>query len=144
MGIFLLDGISGTACSEEHRNLAQDLYHRYPNLRLTQIPVSQREENEEFPFAIRDTDTDEIVKPLRESQCNRDYVMRWLWENDSNRVDTYAKFQEEAKAAKEAQLKQAEDRDEEKLDFVSSVLKSPLHTYRHNGKVIGDGYRSDH
>ena len=81
--VYLLDPNSGTAMSVDHQYLAQAIYERYPGFRLCQIPASDRDTHEEFPFAIKHELTGGIVKRLRESEMNIRFIFEWLYMNDS-------------------------------------------------------------
>ena len=138
---YLMDGQH--MFSQEHIHLAQDIAHLYPNLRLSMIPESERGENEEFPFALRDIETGEFIRPLRASEMNRTLI-DWLWENDSRRVDTYAKFMEEQKNEKALRDAANEAKLAESTELANAIISSPLHTFKHDGKVYGDGYRASY
>ena len=105
--VYLLDPNTATAGSVDHTYLAQSIAERYPNVRLAQIPSRHREAREEFPFALLDARTGEVVKHLRESETNISFVYRWLYEHDTQArgvKEVYAKYladKEKAKKEKE-------------------------------------------
>lgn len=138
-GAYLLDPDSGTGMSQQHQFLAQSIAERYPNIRLAQVPLNQRELNEQFPYALVDT-LGNVIKELRENECNINFVYRWLYEHDTQARGVkavYEKFQKE-KAAKESERKAAVmDRHHENLDVFHTIANSPLHTFKHGTRKFG-------
>ena len=135
----------GHLLSQRHQALAEEIAYRYRNIRLVFIPESERvgEADKKFPFAIVDIDTGNLIRRFTEDGPQGvDTAIRWLWENDSQRVDTYAKFEAENAAIKAAQESEEKDRFEGVADLAAHAIRSPLHTYKHNGVKIGDGYRA--
>jgi hypothetical protein len=138
-GAYLLDPDSGAGMSQAHQNLAQSIAERYPNVRLAQVPLNRRDINEPFPFALVDT-FGNVLKELREAECNISFVYRWLYEHDTNARGVkavYEKFQaEKARKAKIVQDGIKEKRHED-LDVFHTIANSPLHTFRHGNRKIG-------
>lgn len=142
-GAYLLDPGHGVQ-SEFHQMLAEEIAYRYPKVRLAQVPMHERSEREEFPFALVASEDSEqpgaVLKELRESECNINFVFRWLYEHDTQRHGAQ-KVYEQYIAEKNRREKERQygisQRLGEKLDFVNSMQRSPLHMYRHNGRKIG-------
>lgn len=124
--------------SQEHLAIANDIAHRYRNLRLVFIPVSDRIPGEDDkPFGIVNKDTNTLIKAVPEYQVKM--LPAWLYENDSQRIDTYAAFKaEEAKAAADRKAAHVE-RTGPMIEFASAALRSNLHTYRHGNRKYSDG-----
>lgn len=138
-GAYLLDPNTGTGMSQDHQNLAQSIAERYPNVRLAQVPLNRRDIDEPFPFALVDT-LGNVLKELRESECNISWVYRWLYEHDtaSRGVKAvYEKFQAD-KARKEKAVQDGiKEARHEDLDVFHTMANSPLHTFRHGNRKIG-------
>lgn len=133
---YIMDG--NYVLSQEHVAIAQEIAHRYENLRLIWIPVSERSpiglDNE--CFAIVDRHNRNIIRTFTELTVRT--AIDWLWENDSQRVDTYEKFLKE-KAEREKAARSVHDEENAyKLDVAAHVLASPLHTYKHDNTTYSD------
>ena len=133
---YIMDGTH--VLSQEHQAIAEEIAWRYENLRLLWIPVSDRSplglDNE--CFAIVDRHNRNIIKKFSEITVRG--AIQWLWENDSQRVDTYAKFEKEADLAKKAAESVHDEENAANLDVAAHVLASPLHTYKHEGTTYSD------
>ena len=143
----LIFGDNGHLLSQQHDALAQEIARLYRNIRLLYIPASERETEAEmnFPFALVDKDTGKLIRRFKEHgeyPIGVMWAIRWLWENDSQRTDTYAKFEAENAAIKAAHAAEERDRFAEVADIAAHAIMSPLHTYKHNGVKIGDGYKA--
>ena len=135
----------GHLLSQRHQALAEEIAFRYRNIRLVFIPESERvnEADKKYPFGIVDIDTGNLIRRFTEDgDQGVMHAIRWLWENDSQRVDTYAKFQAENAAIEAAKKAEEEARFGEVADLAAHAIRSPLHTYKHNGVKIGDGYKA--
>lgn len=138
-GAYLLDPETGSGMSQAHQNLAQSIAERYPNVRLAQVPLNKREIDEPFPFALVDT-IGNVLKELRDSECNISFVYRWLYEHDTAArgvKEVYEKFQAEKKAKERKVTDAIKEKRNENLDIFHSLANSPLHTYRHGDRKIG-------
>lgn len=132
--------------SAEHARISEEIAYRYRNLRLVFIPESERvtEAEKKYPFAVVDTDSGNLIRKFSaEGPQSVRTALDWLYENDSQRVDTLAKYYNEEAAAKYAREAEQEAKFAQKKDIAKSILTSPLHTFRHNGVKITDGYRAD-
>lgn len=134
-GAHLMDGQH--VLSQEHLNIAQDIAHRYDNLRLIWIPPTDRiPGTDDKPFGILDIQTQLIVKRFPEKYVP--IIPRWLYENDSQRVDTYSEFIKAQEKEKRDKEKAIEEKHAPILDLNHSILKSNLHTFKHDGIRYGD------
>lgn len=123
--------------------LAEEIAYRYPEFRLAQVPLNKRDAKEEFPFAIVLERDGTVVKPLRESEMSIAFIFRWLYMNDTQRHGAkklYEDFLARQKQEQELRNYAVKQRFNEALDFVNTMQRSPLHTYKHNG-VKHNGYR---
>lgn len=138
--VYLMDPATGTGMSQDHQFLAQAISERYPQFRLAQVPLSNREKNEEFPFAILFAPTGEVVKELRENEMNINIIFTWLYMNDSNIHGSdklYKRFEDAKKKAEDDRLHESKERMKQDLDIVHTIANSALHTFRHGGRKFG-------
>ena len=134
-GAHLMDGQH--VLSQEHLAIAQDIAHRYDNLRLIWIPPADRlPDTDDKPFGILDIQTQIIVKRFPEKYVP--VIPRWLYENDSQRIDTFAEFQKQQAKVKADAAKAVEEKHAPQLDLTHTILKSNLHTFKHDGLRYGD------
>jgi hypothetical protein len=141
--VYLLDPVSGSGMSQDHLMLAEEINARYPEFRLAQVPLNKRDAKEEFPFAIVLERDGTVVKPLRENEMSIAFIFRWLYMNDSqvhgaeNLYNQFLERQKKEQAARDYVVKQ---KFLEQVDFINTMQRSPLHTYKHDG-VKHNGYR---
>ena len=95
--------LPGSQLSQDMINLAQELNDKYPNLSLAWIPAPDRAEGESLPFAIIQVDSEGnqigIIKRLSQFEVHASFIFNWLWENDSTRMDPWAKHLADIKSA---------------------------------------------
>jgi hypothetical protein len=138
--VYLLDPATGTGMSVDHQFLAQSIAERYPNVRLAQVPASTRDSREEFPFALIDATTKETVKPLREAECNINFIYQWLYEHDTAARGVkavYEKYLKDKAAIRQAKEYASKQEFHENVEIAHAIAKSPLHTFRHGDRKIG-------
>lgn len=131
--------------SQEMINLAQEVNDKYPNLSLAWIPPEHRGEGDDRPFAIVQIDENgnqvAVIHRMHQFLVHGAYVFNWLWENDSQRVDVFSRYLQGLENARLEKQKQDTERINEMAEKVHAVAKSPLHTYRINGRKLGtDNY----
>lgn len=131
--------------SQDMIELAQEVNDKYPNLSLAWIPPENRGQGDDKPFAIVQIDSEGrqigIIHRMSQFEVHGSYVFNWLWANDSQRVDVFQQYMdglEKARLQKEEENKQ---KIYEKAEVINAIAKSPLHTYRINGRKLGtDNY----
>lgn len=138
-GAYLMD--AGEMLPEAIKGIAEDINRKYDNLKLIWIPIVKRSAEDTHPYAIVDMNTGFVIKEFSELSI-RD-ALKWLWENDSQRIDTYAKFIKEKEEAAKLARTYKEEENNAKLDVASSVLASKLHTFKHAGKTYTEGYKAN-
>lgn len=131
---YIMDGQH--VLSQEHQAIAEEIAWRYENLRLIWIPVSERTPEDINVFAIVDRHNRNIIRKFSEITVRE--AINWLWENDSQRIDTFEKFQKEKAIAAKAAASIHEEANNAKLDVAAHVLASKLHTYKHDGVTYSD------
>lgn len=114
-----------------------------PELELGWIPPANREPDD-LPFCIihnHPNGTRQVISYWSEAQINIDTIGLWLMENDFNKNnpnEIFDRIQAAQLAHKLAEAKEIEDEAAAKWEWGISLLKSPLHWYKHDGKT----YRS--
>jgi hypothetical protein len=136
---------SGTIVSEKHRRIAEIIHDYNRELSLLWIPPSQRGvEDTEPPFVIVHTRADGSQYPVMwipEEQMDEPQVVLGrlfagdMAKGDKDRVATAIEAAERADEIYRAKIEQ--EKWEEKMDFMSFALNTPLHTFKHDGKVYG-------
>lgn len=126
-------------------DLAQELNDKYPNLSLAWIPPENRGEGDDRPFAIVQIDSEgnqiAIIHRMHQLEVHGAYVFNWLWENDSQRVDVFDKYLQSLQREHLAREKKDREIIDQKAEVINAIAKSPLHTFRINGRKIGtDNY----
>lgn len=131
----------GQLFSQEMLDLNTEIAERYPNLRLGWIPPEERGEDDTMHWSINQVDHSgniiAIIKRMTSFECVPSLVLKWLWDNDGQRIDPWEKFQaEQQRLANERRARDKEDI-YERAEVLNSIAKSGLHTYRINGRKIG-------
>lgn len=131
----------GSQLSTDMITLAQELNDKYPNLSLGWIPPNERGDDDSRPFAIIQIDSEGrqvgIIHTMSVLEVHGAYIFNWLWENDSQRMDPWAKYLNELNAAEDLKRKKNTERMNELAEVVHSVAKSNKHEYKINGRKIG-------
>lgn len=134
----IVDPESGHFISEKHQRIAEIIHDYDPNVHLVWIPPKDRNENEEYPFAIVHTPPGKpeyIVFKFPEEELDERILAR-LWSNDSSKNDPMGHL-EAMEAAKQAvEYKKQMELAEERQDIARSMFNSPLNYYRLNGKKL--------
>ena len=125
----------------EVSRVAEEIAYRYNNLKLVFIPEGMREtENEKnYPYAVYDSLTGNIIRKFNHSTVFQ--ALDWLWENDSQRIDTYSKFLKNKEKVEKAAVDKAKEENKEKFEIASYLAFGPKHTPKHNGIKLDDSYR---
>lgn len=128
--------VDGHFISERISRIAEIIQDYDPTMELVWIPPENRDGFHK-PFAVRHNPLDAapyIAFFLDEDEVDHRVIAR-IWENDTRKNDVKTHLENMERAAELVRLKERMDKEEERKDFVTSVISSPLHTYRHNGKV---------
>lgn len=139
------DLILPSQLSQSMIDLAQEVNDKYPNLSLAWIPPENRGEGDDRPFAIVQIDREgnqvAIIHRMHQLEVHASYVFNWLWANDSQRVDVFQQYIDGLQKAAEQKEKENKEKIFEKAEVIHQIAKSPLHTFRINGRKIGtDNY----
>ena len=76
-----------------------------------------------------------MVKTFREDEMD-ERVLSWVLRADTHRVDILSEVDSLNAAAELVRAKEWEDTREQMADFAKTVLGSPLHRFKHGGKVF--------
>lgn len=123
----------GTFISETHARIAEILKDYDPDIDLLWIPPANRMPGDK-PFAVAKTEpSGKRYIICYADECDERLLAR-IWSMDASKHNIAAQL-DAATAAREAlRLKKEQERLEEAHDMAATILKSPLHTYRHGGK----------
>jgi hypothetical protein len=133
--------VDGRFLSQEMLDLNAEIHARYPNLGLAWIPPENRSAEDTKIWAIVMNDEEgnvtDVITSLSSFECHTGYVLKWLYDNDSTRMDPFEKHMKIIEA--EAAARRERDKEDiyERAEVIHSVAKSQLHTYRLNGRKIG-------
>jgi hypothetical protein len=132
-GGYIADPISGQFVSEKHARIAEIIQDYNPNLELKYLPAAVRtiaDLGKEFCVIHRDPETfaEYVVMYVAEDDLDH-RVIATLFDMDSSRTDIEARLTNLETAAELVRMKEKMDIEEERRDKITSILKSPLHTY---------------
>lgn len=127
--------------NEKYARLAEVITDYDANMRLIWIPPENRTVYDLKPYAIIQTHPttghESFVFYVSEAEMDRpDLVLSRLFRGDTTKHDVLANLELDERAARALELKEKMEKAEERQDFIASVAKSPLHTYRHKGRII--------
>lgn len=129
----------GHIVSAKHQRIAEIIQDYNPELSLMWIPPDKRSEEDAKPFAVVHTKSDGsqyALFYLREEDLNEDVLAAIFYMDMSKHsprsLELELEAQERARQIYEA--KEREERMGEKREFAKFMLKTPLHTFKHNGK----------
>lgn len=130
------EGTFGSLISAEMVWVAEQIMYRYPNLRFQWIPPEDRGPSDTRPFAIADQGG--IIVRLTEEQAkNGNFILKWLDEHDATKQDMWANLQREVQREKEERDKANSEKVQRQADFISTMARSPKHTFKHDGQKFG-------
>lgn len=110
-----------------------------PQLSLAWIRPTDRTTAEDFnhPYAVVQTlpdGRDVVIFTIREDELDHRVISRIL-AGDQSKHDVFAQMEKDRVARELLELKKKREMIDDAIDFQRTVLKSPLHTFKHNGKV---------
>lgn len=136
---FQYDSGSGSFVSAQHQRIAEILKDYNPELSLMWIPPANRGAGDTKPYVVVHKQSDGNTYPvfyLDESELDHRVLARiFAADMKRNNANPLADLEAAEAAQKILEAKEYEDAKAEKFDFAEHVLKSKLHSYRHNGKV---------
>ena len=108
-----------------------------PRLDVMWIPPDKRQLNDPA-FVITERSSDGKIHEIFHVQSEEfmdERVLEQVYMADTAKHDVNGRIEAHNKAIRDAQALQARDNNEARLDLAKSLLQSPLHTYKHNGKT---------
>lgn len=126
----------GSFVSETHARIAEILQDYDPTIHLAWIPPANRSPGD-MPFAVVKTEENGRRYVICYSDTCDERLLARVWSMDSSKHDIGAMLDANRAAYEALQLKKEQDRLDEANEMAASILKSPLHTYRHNGVRFG-------
>lgn len=123
--------------SEQFAQIAEIIHDYDEHLQLAWIPPEQRTDKTP-PYAILETNGEgkiSVVFTIEEADLNHTVLAR-LFRGDTHKNNVLANIEADEVARKALEYKKELERAEERQDFIKSVVGSPLHSFRHNGRII--------
>lgn len=138
----MFEFVGSTLIPSEVMECDAEVNAAYPNLRIAYQPTENRADHSaDKPFALVDQLGGFVIKELSEEMArNKLFLMRWLFENDSNRHGEKSLYDKMLKVSADKEIaRKKEERDHlmERAEVAHAVASSPLHTYRINGRKLG-------
>jgi hypothetical protein len=129
---------SNGALSVKHERIAEIIKDLDETLELAYIPEDRRSQFDKHPFAVihrpRDGRPAYIAMTMPENEVDERVIAK-LIKRDTHKGAVLDEMEANEAALRLVQAKAQMDEVEEKRDFAQTVLKSNLHTFRHNGRV---------
>ena len=129
---------AGSYIDSNHRRVAQIVNDYDSRLFLAWIPPDRREPGNPYVYALVHQPPGQpeyVAKTFRADEID-ERVLAWIFRADNNRFDTLTELDALEAARKLAQAKAWEDAREQMKEFAKTVMGSPLHTFKHDGKVF--------
>lgn len=110
-----------------------------PQLSMAWIRPADRNTAEDFthPYAVIQTlpnGQDVVIFTLREDELDHRVISRIL-AGDQSKGDVFAQMEKDKVAKELMDLKKKREVIDDAIEIQRTILKSPLHTFKHNGKV---------
>ena len=123
--------------NEKFAQIAEIISDYDSHLQLAWIPPEQRTDKTP-PYAVLETNGEgkvNIVFTIKEEDLNHTVLAR-LFAGDTHKNDVLGMIEADERARKALELKEQMEKSEARRDFIATVAKSPLHSFRHNGRII--------
>ena len=124
--------------NEKYLRISEIIKDYDPTLELAWIPPERQAFDGSDPYAVVHRPeglAPYIVFTIKEEELDERVLAR-VFRGDLTKQTPLTRI-ESLEAAKEAmRLKEKMELAEERQDLVTSIVKSPLHSYKHNGKVF--------
>lgn len=125
----------GGGLSVKHERIAEIIRDLSPELELAYIPEAQRSVFDKHPFAVIHRPANApayVAMTMPEAEVDERLIAK-LIKHDTHRGPILDEMEAHDAAVRLVNAKSEMDEVEEASDFARTVLKSPLHTYKHNG-----------
>jgi hypothetical protein len=134
----IYDTVSGEMISQKMNRIQEIIQDYDPDLRLAWIPPKERTAFDKFPFVLIHSPVGKpeyIAMTLKESEVNESLIAR-LFLHDNRNVSVLERLEAEEAARKILKYKEQMDAEEIRKELVSTIIKSPLNTYRGPNGVV--------
>lgn len=121
--------------SEKYARISEIIKDIDDTLELGWIPPERRAFHDAPPFAVICRPRDlapYVVFTIKEDELDERVIAKIIRGRDI----TLTELEASDRARQALKLKEQMDRAEARQDFIKSVVQSPKHTYKHNGKII--------
>lgn len=134
-GAVLLDN-AGTL-AQTHERVAVLLKEYNPELELQYVPEHDRDAFTAKPFRVVHNSPQGayVVGYFAEKDVNHNLIA-YIWKHDRRNRDVLTDLEIEENAKQALLMREQLDKMEEAKDIAKTIIKSPLHTYRHKGRKI--------
>lgn len=134
----IYDTVSGEMISQKMNRIQEIIQDYDPTLRLAWIPPKERTAFDKYPFVLIHSPVGKpeyIAMTLKEDEVNESLLAR-LWMHDNRRNNVLDRLEAEDAARQAIEFKQKMDAEEIRKELVSTIIKSPLNTYRGPNGVV--------
>lgn len=126
---------SGHFVSMEHSRIAEIINDYNPDLYLLFIPPARREAGDK-PYAVMHQPEGKAPYIVAYYDDCDERILEHIFMNDTTRHDIMARLEAQELAQQLVEAKRRQEIAEANADMAKSMWRSPLHTYRHNGKKL--------
>lgn len=126
---------TGQWVDERFARLAEVIQDYDQWLELRWIPPDKRTRDDKNPYVVVDTRTNIPVFYASALDTPED-ILEKLFRGDTTKQDVLGKLEARERAQKALEYKEKMEQYEEMADVAEFFWKTPLHTFKHNGKVI--------
>lgn len=125
---------------DEHHARISELIKQYnPELELCWIPPDDRSREEEFPYAVKHNPKNAepyIMFRIRKGELDHRVLAKiYDWDN-AKHPDILGSIEAQERAQVAIRQKELEDAASDRKDFIRTLVASPKHSFKHNGKII--------
>jgi len=123
--------------SDEHRRVAEVIRDFDHELDVVYVPPEKRAFNDDQPFALVHSPLGQVpyvVRRLSYAELNPGLVA-WVFNNDQRTTNVAERLDNMYKAQQAVELKKQMEERERVKEIATTILKSPLNTYRHDGVI---------
>lgn len=127
----------GNSLSVKHQRIAEIIHDYNPELELVMLPAERRydEDSKKYPFAIIHNPPGlppYVVHKYGESEID-ERIIADLFMRDNANGSVLDRIEAQDAAIQAVKMRERMDEHDAMQDFVSTVVKSPLHAFKHNG-----------
>jgi hypothetical protein len=130
---------AGRFISENTRRLAEVINDYDSSLFLAPIPDQLRDDCPEYAYALiceGPNGQRQLAFRFKEAELlNPAEILARIITNDTQRFDVLSRLETMDRAQKLLETKEELEIAEANKDFAATILKSPLHTFKHNGRT---------